>query len=359
MGEQKLCVSKVKLSLISWLVRPQLSGTRGTKRTIPLAVYDLAMSRRSALRRVGVIILGANALLALAKGVVFLESGSLAVGSEAVNSLTDVGYSLVIVAGLYLTTKPPDFEHPHGHERIEPFVSLFIALGIFAVGVVVIWQSLLALQTGSIAVASGPAAVAVLVFGAVVKYGLYRYCLAIATEHNSPALHATAIDNRNDILAATAALAGVLGALAGYPVLDPLAAIIVGVAILYSGIEVVRDNLDYLVGAAPPENLRVEILDRALSHPEVEGAHDVVAHYVGPEIDVSLHVEVEGDRTLLEAHRIESDVVAAIEELPEIDDVFVHVDPKEAGEWKDDELVERLVEKHRHQSEKASNRDKK
>lgn len=301
------------------------------------------MSRRSALRRVGGVILAANVLLALLKGIVFLESGSLAVGSEAVNSLTDVAYSFVIVGGLYLTTQPPDFEHPHGHERIEPFISLFIALGIFAVGAIVIWQSTLALLSGEIQVAQGPAAVAVLAFGAIVKYGLYRYCLRIGTEHNSPALQATAVDNRNDILAASAALAGVLGAIAGYPVLDPLAAILVGFAILYSGAEIVRDNLDYLVGAAPPEELRVEILDRALDHPAVEGAHDVVAHYVGPEIDVSLHVEVEGDLTLLEAHDIESDIVARIEALPEIDDVFVHVDPKEAGEWKTDDLVDDLV----------------
>ncbi|MFT4923674.1 MAG: divalent metal cation (Fe/Co/Zn/Cd) transporter, partial [Haloarculaceae archaeon] len=100
---------------------------------------------------------------------------------------------------------------------------------------------------------------------------------------------------------------------------------------------------DYLVGAAPPEELRVEIVRRALAHPDVEGAHEVIAHYVGPEIDVSLHIEVEGNRTLLEAHDIETDVMESIRDLPEVDDVFVHVDPKEAGEWKDDAQVDQLV----------------
>lgn len=303
------------------------------------------MSRRRALRRIGVVILIANGALALAKAAVFFESGSLAVGSEAVNSLTDVAYSFVIVGGLYLTTQPPDFEHPHGHERIEPFISLVVALGIFAAGGIVIWQSSLALYTGTIQVARGPGAIIVLGGAAIVKYGLYRYCLRVANEQHSPALRATAIDNRNDILAALAALLGVVGAMAGYPVMDPLAAIVVGIAILYSGVAVVRDNVNYLVGAAPPEPLRVEILERAISHPDVEGAHDVVAHYVGPEIDVSLHVEVEGDRTLLDAHRIESEVMNAIRELPQVDDVFVHVDPKEAGEWKEDESVEELIER--------------
>jgi cation diffusion facilitator family transporter len=301
------------------------------------------MSRRGSLRRVGLVVLGANIALVLLKGFVYLETGSLAVGSEAVNSLADTAYSFVIVAGLYLTTQPPDFEHPHGHERIEPFVSLLVALGIFAAGGAVLWQAFTALQAGPAQISRQPAAMAVLAIGAVVKYGLYRYCLAVAQRNNSPALRATAIDNRNDILSASAALAGVVGSAAGAPILDPLAALVVGVAIIYGGVEVVRDNVNYLVGAAPPERLRKAILRRALEHTDVEGAHDVVAHYVGPEIDVSLHIEVEGDRTLLEAHQIETEVMHAIQELPEIDDVFVHVDPKEAGEWKQDETVDQLL----------------
>ncbi|MFC7132605.1 MULTISPECIES: cation diffusion facilitator family transporter [Salinibaculum] len=301
------------------------------------------MSRRSALRRVGLLVLGVNVVLAVAKGAVYLETGSLAVGSEAVNSLADTVYSFVIVGGLYLTTQPPDFEHPHGHERIEPFVSLFVALGIFAAGAAVLWQAGQSLLSGTVTVTQGPIAAAVLIASGVVKFLLYRYCRRIGERRNSPALVATALDNRNDILTAGAALVGVLGAAAGYPLLDPLAAILVAVGILYTGVEVVQDNVDYLVGAAPPEDLRAEIVRRALAHPEVEGAHDVIAHYVGPEIDVSLHIEVEGDRTLLEAHDIETEVMLSIRDLPEVDDVFVHVDPKEADEWKEDTEVERLV----------------
>jgi cation diffusion facilitator family transporter len=302
------------------------------------------MSRRTALRRVGLLVLGVNALLFVAKGGVYLETGSLAVGSEAVNSLADAAYSLVVVAGLYLTTRPPDFEHPHGHERIEPFVSLFVALGIFAAGGVVLWQAGTAVLDGTVTVTRSPIAVAVLVGTALTKYLLYRYCLRVGTENRSPALVATALDNRNDILTAGAALVGVLGAAAGFPLLDPLAAGVVAVGILYTGVEVVRDNVDYLVGAAPPEDLRAEIVERALAHEDVEGVHDVIAHYVGPEIDVSLHVEVAGDRTLREAHDIETDVVERIGALAEVDDVFVHVDPEGLGEWKEDADVDRLVE---------------
>jgi len=150
------------------------------------------MSRRAALRRVALVILAANVLLVVLKGLVWQATGSLAVGSEAVNSLADATYSLVIVAGIYLTTQPPDFEHPHGHERIEPFVSLFVAVGIFAAGGVIVWQAAQSLLSGDVTVSRGPAAVAVLLFSAALKYALYRYCLAIGTERNSPAVVATA-----------------------------------------------------------------------------------------------------------------------------------------------------------------------
>ncbi|MEF8801674.1 MAG: cation diffusion facilitator family transporter [Halolamina sp.] len=292
------------------------------------------MERKQVVRRVGLVVLVANAALALAKAGFWLETGSLALGSEAVNSAADALYSAVVVAGLYLTTRPPDFEHPHGHERIEPFVALFVAVGVFGAGIGVIWTGTASLVEGSYA-ATSPLAAVVLGAGAIAKYGLYRYCLGVGEEHRSPALIATAKDNRTDVLTALAALVGAGGAAVGFPVLDPVAAVVVGGGILLTGVDIVRDNLDYLVGAAPPESLRDDIVAAALEQPEVEGAHDVIAHYVGPEVDVSLHIEVQGDLTIREAHDIETDVINAIREIPEVDDAFVHVDPKELGEWKE------------------------
>ena len=302
------------------------------------------MSRRRAVRRVGWTVLAVNLGLALAKGWAFLATGSLAVGSEAVNSLADSGYSFVVLGGLYLTTRPPDPEHPHGHERIEPFVSLVIAVGVVGAGVLVLWRAVSGVLAGGGPATFGGAAVVVLAGSAAAKYGLYRYVRRVGEAEHSPALVATALDNRNDILTALAALVGVLGARAGLPVLDPLAAGAVSLGIFWTGWQIVRDNVNYLVGRAPPERLRREILERAVAHPEVRGAHDVVAHYVGPEVDVSLHIEVEGDRTLIEAHDIETAVAEAVRALPEVDDVFVHVDPRELGEWKPDADVDRLLD---------------
>jgi cation diffusion facilitator family transporter len=298
------------------------------------------MERRRVVRRVGALVLAINVSLVIAKALVWQATGSLAVGSEAVNSLADSVYSLVVLAGMYVTTQPPDFEHPHGHERIEPFVALFVAVGVFAAGGLVLWQAITTIRMGTVVTVGGTPAMAVLLATAIVKYLLYRFCLRVGMDHNSPAVIATALDSRADILTALAALAGVLGAAAGFPVLDPIAAVLVGIGILYTGVEIVRDNVHYLVGGAPPPELRAEIVRRALAHPDVKGAHDVVSHYVGPEIDVSIHIEVEGDMTITEAHDIESAVAESIRAINEVDDVFIHIDPKELGEWKETERVE-------------------
>ena len=241
-------------------------------------------------------------------------------------------------------TSPPDFEHPHGHERIEPFVGLFVAFAIGVAGAVVLWQAIEGVLAGGPTGSFGPVAVGVLVASAAIKYGLYWYVRRVGEERHSPALVATALDNRNDVLTAFAALVGVLGARFGVPVLDPLAAAVVSFGIFYTGWSVARDNVGYLTGKAPSEELRQEIIRRALAHPDVKGAHDVVAHYVGPEVDVSLHIEVEGERTLNQAHDIESAVVQSIRELGAVDDVFVHVDPRELDEWKADEGVDRILD---------------
>jgi len=294
----------------------------------------MGADRARTLRRAGLLVLGANVLLFATKAVVWQLTGSLAVGSEAANSLGDVATGMVVLGGLYLTTQPPDLTHPHGHERIEPFVSLLVAVGILGVGLLIFRNAGQALLTGDVSVSRGPAAAFVLVFGIGVKYLLYRYCRRVGEETNSPALVATAADSRIDILATGAALVGVLGAIAGFPLLDPGAAMIVACFVCYTGLDVARDNLNYLLGAAPPDELREQIVERALSHPDVEGVHDVIAHYVGPEVDVSLHIEVEGELTLYEAHDIETAVMQSIQDIDQVDDVFVHVDPKELGEWK-------------------------
>ena len=287
------------------------------------------MTRRRAIRRASVLVLAGNGVLLVFKALAWWTSGSLAVGAEAVNSLADVAYSLVVVGGLYLTTQPPDQDHPHGHERIEPFVSLLIAVGILGVAIGLVYSTAVTLLQGTVTAPTGITPAAVLLVTGALKYTLYRYCLTVAEQYDSPAIKATALDNRTDIATAGAAFVGVVGAQSGYPILDPLAAGLVAVVIGHTGTKIGRQNLNYLLGAAPSQELETAIVARAQSPAAVYDVHDVVAHHVGPEVDVSLHVEVSGELSVEEAHDIEMAVVDAVGDLDAVDDVFVHLDPRQ------------------------------
>jgi cation diffusion facilitator family transporter len=168
-------------------------------------------------------------------------------------------------------------------------------------------------------------------------YLLYRYTSRVNLTVDSAALEALAIDCLNDIYTSVAALAGVLGVFFGYPILDALAGGLVSVLVVYQGIEIGRENVSYLIGAAPSETDRQRVLEALRAHPEVEGVHDVAVFYDGTRLEVEGHVEVDGDLTLVEAHRIETELVGALGELEGIGDVHLHLDPAGIGEWKDAE----------------------
>ena len=277
----------------------------------------------------GVATFGANAILLLLKAGVWIGlAGGLALGSEAVNSAIDSVYSVVVLVGLYYTTKAADRDHPHGHERIEPFVSLLIALGALALGAGLLFQAIKVLFFGVPPTTPSLLGAVVLIATILVKYAVYQYSTQVGARHGSPAATAIALDNRNDILTAAAAVVGIVAASMGFPIFDALAGGVVSLGILYTGYEIASKNVRYLVGRAPPEALQQEIVDAAMSLEEVKGVHDVVPHYVGPEVDVSLHVEVCSGMTLEEAHELETNAIRRIERIDCVDDVYVHVDPQ-------------------------------
>jgi len=133
----------------------------------------------------------------------------------------------------------------------------------------------------------------------------------------------------------------VLGVLVGYPILDPTAGGLVSLLVVYQGIEIGRENLDYLVGAAPTGAKREEITAEIKSHPDVEGAHDLTVFYDGTVLEVEAHVEVDGEMTVREAHDVESELVDRLRAVDEVGDAHIHLDPSGLGEWKDATETER------------------
>jgi len=277
-----------------------------------------------------------NLVKILVEGTLGVLFGSLALIADAAHSLADLLASLVVLVWGRLAFEDPDADHPHGHERVEPLTALFVGGTLVVLAAKLLWDSTTAIVEGPRVVYSPylPIGLAVAIAVMIV---VYWYTERINRSLGSPALDALSKDARNDVLTSLAAVVGVFGAAVGQPILDPVAGALVSLLVAREGLIVVRENVDYLVGRAPPHAELDRIRMTIRSHEAVRGIHDLRCHYVGPTIEVEFHAEVDGDYTLLEAHDIETTLRQRVKSIPSVGDVHIHLDPAGIGEWKDAE----------------------
>jgi len=296
---------------------------------------------RDAFVRVSWVNVLGNVGKVVVEGAVGLAFGSLALVADAAHSVADIVASVVVLVWGGASYDEADATHPHGHGRMEPLSALFVGGVIVFLGVGLLYESLREAVRGP-GVDAGAWRVLLLGLGFafVSMLAVYAYTVRVNRRVGSTALRALAKDCLNDIYTSSAAAVGVVGVALGYPILDPFAGGFVSVIVVYQGVEIGRENVGYIVGSAPDDEKQNEIRDVALSHPEVRGVHDFKAFYDGTEVEVEMHVEVDGDKTLREAHDVESDVVRRVREVEGVGDVHVHLDPSGIGEWKENEDAE-------------------
>ncbi len=287
-----------------------------------------AFSRAAAVNVVG------NAAKILIEGTVGILFGSVALLADAAHSVADLVGSLVVLVWGRRSFAEPDESHPHGHTRIEPLTALFVGALIVLLGLNLSYQSLQSLQAG-VDVTFSPLLVGALAFAIVDMALVYWYTTRVNADLESTALAALATDCLNDIYTSLAAVVGVVGVLLGHPVLDPLAGGLVSLLVVYQGVEIGRENVTYLTGRAASEQERTAITRSLRTHPAVEGVHDLRVFYDGTDLEVEVHVEVDGDMPFRQAHDIESALVDRLRARDGVGDAHVHLDPSGIGEWKD------------------------
>lgn len=292
----------------------------------------MASDRATFLKASWVNVLGNVAKIAV-EGTIGLTFGSLALVADAAHSLADLLASVVVLVWGQLSFEGPDRTHPHGHERIEPLTALFVGVTLIGLAVKLLYDAWNAVMQGP-EVRFSLLLVAGLGFAILDMVLVYWYTIRVNRSLESPSLDALATDALNDVYTSLAAVVGVFGAAVGAPELDPLAGGLVSVLVLRQGVAIARENVDYLVGRAPPADDIARIRDAVLENPTVAGIHDLRCHYMGPTVEVEFHAEVPGDLTLQEAHDLETELRERVMELPYVGDVHVHLDPAGLGEWK-------------------------
>lgn len=273
-----------------------------------------------------IITISGNVVLAVTKGLAAYFSGSVALYADAANSISDVLYSVLMVLGLWMAMKPPDISHPQGHSRFEPLVGLMVSFSMAFAGYKAGSASIQRFLEGGLAVQPGLPTLT-LIFSALVKIGMYIAIRNISRQVKSPALKTTAQDNLNDVFTSTAAFVGALGSSLIHPLLDAIAGMLVALWILRSAFLNAREHLNFLTGGGATEELRLKIIETAESVPGVLRVHHLMTDYSGPKLVVDLHINVDGSTTLLDSHVITDQVIEKLHTLPDIDRVYVHLEP--------------------------------
>lgn len=271
-----------------------------------------------------------NLLLAIGKLAAGIFGNSAAMVSDAVHSASDVFSTVIVMVGVKLSGKESDANHPYGHERLECVAAILLAvilaatgLGIGYQGIEVIWSG----DTGKINVPTMLPLIAAIVSIAV-KEGMYWYTIAVAKKLQSGALKADAWHHRSDALSSVGSFAGILGAKIGFPVLDPVASIVISIFILKAVYDIFMDAVGKLTDEACDAQTVEQMRQCILGRNGVFGIDDIKTRMFGNKIYMDIEIQCDGNMTLFAAHEVAEDVHDEIERaFPNVKHCMVHVNP--------------------------------
>lgn len=272
----------------------------------------------------------ANLILSLGKLAAGIMAQSAAMVSDGIHSASDVFSTLIVMAGVKLSNKASDKEHQYGHERLECVAAIILAvmLTLVALGIGYSGVQKVLYADASELVVPGQMALWAAVISIVVKEGMFWYTKQAAEKINSGALMADAWHHRSDALSSVGSFIGILGARMGYPILDPIASIVICVMILYASYEVFKDAMDKMVDRSCDTETTERLENLIEKVPGVEHVDCLYTRMFGSRIYVDVEISVKDNLTLLAAHHIAETVHAAIEaNFPLVKHCMVHVNP--------------------------------
>jgi cation diffusion facilitator family transporter len=273
-----------------------------------------------------------NSLLIALKVAVGAITGSIAILTEAVHSLIDLLASVIALASVRKADEPADVEHPYGHEKLENLAAAIEGMLILVGAAVIVYEATHRLVVGAHVDRLG-LGIAVMAVSALANFGISAFLGRQAKRLESPALEGDAAHLRTDAFTSVGVLGGlVLVEVTGDSAFDSIAALVVAVAIVFSGLRIITRSSRVLVDEAlpPAEMDRIEAAIAASRPPEVAGYHKLRARRAGSRRYVDLHVQFRSGTSLERAHELAHEMRSAIEsELPAAD-VLIHVEPEQS-----------------------------
>lgn len=267
-----------------------------------------------------------NLLIALFKAITGIVFSSIALIADAVNNMTDAASSIITLFGFKLAAKKPDSDHPYGHGRIEYISGLIMSFIVLWLGFTLIKSAIQRIFRPEEIVFSY-ITVLVLIVSILGKLWLSAFYKKLEKITSSKTFAAASADSRNDVISTVAVLISVVFFKLTNINIDGYTGLAVSVFIVVSGIGLIKETLDPLLGQPPEKELVDTIYERAINYEGIIGIHDLIIHNYGPgRIFVSFHAEVPANEDLMKSH----DLIDNVEREFFSDmglEVVIHIDP--------------------------------
>ena len=294
------------------------------------------MERTNEIYKVTLIGSIVNVVLLICKFTAGILGNSAAMIADAVHSLSDFVTDVVVLVFVHLSSKPTDKSHDYGHGKFETLALTIIGLALLSVAVGIVYSGVIHIISwfnGENLESPGMLAFWAALLSIVLKEAVYRYSMMKARQLQSQAVEANAWHHRSDALSSIGTAVGIGGAILlgqRWTVLDPIASIIVGIFIIKVAIDLLRNGIGDLMEQSLPDSVESDILEAVASLPGVEEPHDLRTRRIGNHYAIELHILMDGNITLNEAHDKASEVEQLLRDrYGEHTHVAVHVEPKQ------------------------------
>ena len=293
------------------------------------------MQRNKEIYKVTLVGGAVNVILLLFKFAAGIIGHSAAMVADAVHSLSDFLTDIIVMLFVHISSKPRDKSHDYGHGKYETLAMTIIGFALLAVAIGIIYSGLISIRqwlSGEQLEAPGLLALWAALLSLVLKEAVYHYSMVKARQLNSQAVEANAWHHRSDALSSIGTAIGIGGAIflgQRWAVLDPLASVIVGLFIVKVSLSLLRGGIGDLMEQSLPDEVEAEILQLVATVPGVVEPHDLRTRRIGNHYAIELHILMDGDITLCQAH----DKATEVEDLlrsryGEDTHIAVHVEPK-------------------------------
>jgi len=291
---------------------------------------DTKPDETAIIRKLSLVGIIGNVFLSAFKFIAGIMGNSSAMVSDAVHSLSDVFATFIAFLGVRFGRREADASHPYGHERIESLAAIVLGLILLVTGVGIGWVGLEKILAGNYENLPIPGMIALVaaIVSIAVKEGMFWYTRHWARVIRSSAFEADAWHHRSDAMSSIGALVGVGGSMLGYPVLDPIASVVICLFILKQGISIIYDALKKMLDTSCGEQFEKEVRQLVDAENQVERIDMLRTRMFGDKVYIDMEIAIDGSMQLTDAHAIAERVHDDIEHtFPEVKHVMIHVNP--------------------------------